>query len=164
MRCTIASILAFSFLFIMTTQPTQAATVGAQAPALTVTTDTGTTMSLGDLYKKGPVLVYFYPKADTPGCTTQACNIRDNAQELNKAGIQVIGVSADTVEAQAAFKKKYNLNFPLIADTKREVIGAFGVQGRQSFIVKNGKIAWMQAKATPATQAQDAMEALKGLK
>lgn len=145
----------------MSTTQAQPLDVGAAAPAMTVTTDAGTTLNLADVYKKGTTLVYFYPKADTPGCTTQACNLRDNMNDLNKAGVQVIGVSADTVEAQAAFKQKYNLNFPLVADVNRQVINAFGVQGRQSFIVKDGKIAWRQLKATPATQAQDAIAAVK---
>jgi peroxiredoxin Q/BCP len=148
----------------MTTAQAEPLNLGAAAPALTVTTDEGKTLNLAYVYKKGATLVYFYPKADTPGCTTQACNIRDNAQELNKAGVQVIGVSADSVDAQAKFKAKYKLNFPLIADQKREVIGAFGVQGRQSFLVKDGKIAWRQLKATPATQAQDAIKAASELK
>lgn len=147
----------------MSTTQAQPLDVGAAAPAMTVTTDAGTALNLADVYKKGTTLVYFYPKADTPGCTTQACNLRDNMNDLNKAGVQVIGVSADTVEAQAAFKKKYNLNFPLVADQNRALINAFGVQGRQSFIVKDGKIAWRQLKATPATQAQDAMAAVKGM-
>jgi len=143
----------------MSTTHAEPLQVGAAAPAINVTTDAGTQMNLADVYKKGTTLVYFYPKADTPGCTTQACNLRDNLDQLNNAGVQVVGVSADSVEAQAAFKQKYNLNFPLVADQKRELINGFGVQGRQSFLVKDGKIAWRDLKATPATQAQDAMKA-----
>jgi peroxiredoxin Q/BCP len=137
--------------------------VGADAPTLTVTTDEGKLLDLTDLYAEGIVLIYFYPKADTPGCTAQACNLRDNIVELTGAGVIVLGVSADTIDAQEAFKEKYHLNFMLVADEKREMIKAFGVQGRQTFIVKGGKIAWRQLKANPATQAQDALAAIKAI-
>ena len=136
---------------------------GAKAPALTATTDEGKAINLAEVYKKGLVLVYFYPKADTPGCTKQACNLRDNISALNNAGVTVIGVSADTVEAQAKFKAKYALNFTLLADKERQVIGAFGVTARQSFIVKNGGVVWRQLKASPATQAEDALKAIGSL-
>ena len=147
----------------MTTTQAQPLSLGAAAPALKVTTDTASSLSLADVYKKGLTLVYFYPRADTPGCTAQACNLRDNAAELNSAGIQVIGVSADSVAAQAKFKAKYNLNFTLVADETRELIKAFGVAGRSSFLIKDGKIAWVQPRATSGSQAQDAMAAAKGL-
>ena len=153
--------LAMLGVIFMTNVNAEMINVGAVAPSLKVTTDAGTPLDLAEVYKKGTTLVYFYPKADTPGCTVQACDLRDNTAELNNAGVQVIGVSADTVEAQAAFKKKYNLNFTLVADTQRETIKAFGVTGRSSFLVKNGKVAWVQQRATPATQAQDAIAAAK---
>jgi peroxiredoxin Q/BCP len=137
--------------------------IGENAPSMSVVTDDGSLLDLSTLYAKGLVLVYFYPKADTPGCTVQACNLRDNITGLNKAGVTVIGVSADSVDAQAKFKKKYNLNFVLVADSERALIKAFGVDARQTFIVKDGKVAWRQLKATPKTQAADALAALKGL-
>lgn len=144
---------------------------GAEAPALSVTTHQGTELNLGDLYAKGPVLVYFYPKADTPGCTRQACNIRDNFDELTAAGIQVIGVSNDSVEDQSAFQEKYDLPFLLVADEKKELGKAFGVGSyigiaykRQSFLIVDGKIAWRDLKANPSTQSADILAALKETK
>lgn len=137
--------------------------VGDKAPAPVVTVDDGSKLKLTALYKEGPVLIYFYPKSDTPGCTRQACNIRDNISTLNKAGIAVLGVSKDKVEAQAKFKAKYDLNFPIVADPDKKLIEAFGVSKRQSFIVVGGKIAWRALAAKPDTQAQDALKALDKL-
>lgn len=142
--------------------------VGAAAPELTVVTSEGESLNLNDLYEKGPVLVYFYPKADTPGCTAQACNLRDFYQDLEDAGVQVVGVSTDSVESQAAFKEKYGLPFLLVADSDATLVDAFGVPkkmdmfaARQSFLVVGGKVVWRDLKATPKTQAEDALAALK---
>jgi peroxiredoxin Q/BCP len=141
--------------------------VGAIAPTLTVVTDTGDLLNLEDVYAKGPTLIYFYPKSDTPGCTKQACNIRDNFESLGEAGINVIGVSIDSVKSQAAFKEKYNLPFTIIADEKNKLGKAFGVGSylgvaykRQSFLIKEGKVIWRDLSATPASQASDALAAL----
>ena len=141
--------------------------VGAVAPALSATNDEGKITSLAELVKKGPVLVYFYPKADTPGCTAQACNLRDHFEELTKAGITVVGVSTDNPAKQAAFKAKYKLPFTLLADEKEEIAKAFGVPvrlgftSRQSFLLKDGKVIWHDSSATPKTQSEDALKALK---
>ncbi len=140
--------------------------VGQKAPRVKGVNEEGKTVKFGDYYKKGAVLVYFYPKADTPGCTTQACNLRDAYTELGEAGITVLGVSMDTPEAQSAFKEKYHLPFTLIADPEGKVVQAFGVPyvdtyaRRQAFLIKDGKIVWRDLKATPASQAQDALAAL----
>lgn len=138
--------------------------VGAKAPAPIVTVDDGSKIKLSELYKTGPVLVYFYPRANTPGCTRQGCNLRDHMSKLNQAGIQVVGVSKDSVEAQAKFKAQYKFQFPLVADTDKKLIAAFGVSKRQSFLVVNGKVAWRQLAAKPDTQAQAALKAIEGLK
>lgn len=144
--------------------------VGQPAPALTVTTHTGESLDLGALYEKGPVLVYFYPKADTPGCTKQACNIRDNFSDLQEAGVEVIGVSSDSVDSQQAFQKKYKLPFTLVADKDKALGEAFGTGTflgigfkRQSFLVVDGKIAWRDLKASPSSQTADALAALKAV-
>ncbi|RFC46496.1 MAG: peroxiredoxin Q/BCP [Verrucomicrobia bacterium] len=141
---------------------------GADAPALKVLDQTGKEIDLGAEFKTGVTLVYFYPKADTPGCTKQACNIRDQKALLQDAGIKVFGVSADTVQDQRAFSDKFTLPFPLLADKEGKVIAAFGVPTnergfaqRQSFLIKNGKVIWHQPKANPVTQAEDAIAALK---
>jgi peroxiredoxin Q/BCP len=145
--------------------------VGQPAPALTVTTHNGEKLDLGALYAKGPVLVYFYPKADTPGCTKQACNIRDNFSDLQEAGVEVVGVSADTVADQKAFQEKYELPFILVADADKALGDAFGMGSflgigfkRQSFLVVDGKIAWRDLKASPSTQTADALAALKSVR
>lgn len=142
--------------------------VGSPAPALTAKTQNGQDLNLGEIFQKGATLVYFYPKADTPGCTKQACNLRDFREDLAKAGIRVIGVSLDEVAAQKAFEQKYELNFDLIADADGKVTQAFGVPvklgkfaSRQSFLIRDGKVIWHQPAATPASQAQDAIAALQ---
>lgn len=145
--------------------------VGAAAPALVAKTQNGQDLDLGEIFKKGATLVYFYPKADTPGCTKQACNLRDFRDDLAKAGIRAMGVSADQVPAQKAFEEKYKLNFDLIADADHKVIDAFGVPlrmgnfaSRQSFLIQDGKVIWHQPNANPTTQAQDAIAALAAAK
>ncbi len=161
--CILAIIMIPAFLF----GRSNALDVGAEAPRLTVTIETGETVELADAYAKGPVLVYFYPRADTPGCTKQACNLRDHFAELEDKGVKVFGVSTDSVERQAAFKEKHNLPFSLVADTDRKLGKAFGVGSampgffsRQTFLVVDGKIAWRDLSASPASQAQDALAAL----
>jgi peroxiredoxin Q/BCP len=144
--------------------------VGQPAPALSVTTHTGETLDMGALYEKGPVLVYFYPKADTPGCTKQACNLRDNFSALQEAGVEVVGVSSDNVDDQRAFQEKYELPFTLVADNEKKLGKAFGTGTfmgigfrRQSFLIVDGKIAWRDLKASPSTQTADALAALKAV-
>lgn len=143
--------------------------VGVEAPRANVVVETGETVSLADAYAKGPVLIYFFPRADTPGCTKQACNLRDHFAGLEEKGVKVFGVSTDSVERQAAFKERHNLPFSLVADTDRELGKAFGVGrvmpgmfSRQTFLVVDGKIAWRDLSASPASQAQDALAALQG--
>jgi peroxiredoxin Q/BCP len=142
--------------------------VGAEAPRVDVKIESGETLSLAGEYEKGPVLVYFYPKSDTPGCTAQACNIRDHFVELNDKGVRVLGVSRDDQAAQMKFKQKYSLPFHLVADPEGEVGKAFGVDAkgsgayaRQSFLIINGQIVWRDLKAAPDTQAADALKALE---
>ncbi len=144
--------------------------IGAPAPDLAVTIENGEILNLADLYARGPLLIYFYPKADTPGCTRQACNLRDAFTGLEAAGLAVLGVSADNPEAQKRFREKYELPFHLATDQDKTLIGAFGVTSlgklaaRQSFLVVDGKIAWRDLKAAPARQAEDALAALAALR
>jgi len=102
--------------------------IGTQATDFETQTDSGETVKLSDFRGK-QVILYFYPKADTPGCTTQACNFRDNYSAFAERGVVVLGASPDTVEAQAAFKKKYNLPFTLLADPDHVLAEAYGVWG-----------------------------------
>ncbi|MFW5972373.1 MAG: thioredoxin-dependent thiol peroxidase [Bacteroidota bacterium] len=104
---------------------------GAKAPEFEGQTQTGDTVRLSDLRGK-KVALYFYPKDDTPGCTKQACNLRDDYQQLQEAGIAVVGVSADDVESHRKFADKYSLPFPLIADPEHQILEAYGVWGERS--------------------------------
>ncbi|MFN5910352.1 MAG: thioredoxin-dependent thiol peroxidase [Bacteroidota bacterium] len=109
--------------------------IGDQAPAFSGTDQHGNAITLND-FKGKKVVLYFYPKDDTPGCTAQACNLRDNQHELTSKGIQVIGVSADSVKSHTKFTEKYSLPFPLVADEDRKVIEAYGVWGTKKFMGK----------------------------
>lgn len=102
---------------------------GETAPDFEGETQTGETIRLSD-FSGQPVALYFYPKDDTPGCTKEACNLRDRYETLQDAGIQVIGVSADDVESHKAFADKYDLPFPLVADPDKEIIDQYDVDGR----------------------------------
>ncbi len=98
---------------------------GKKAPAFTLSTDEGKKIKLSD-YLGSPVVLYFYPKDDTPGCTKEACAFRDRKAELAALGAVVFGVSADTVESHAKFRDKYELNFPLLADVDHKVAEKYG--------------------------------------
>lgn len=98
---------------------------GSKAPAFTLTADDGTKVRLSD-QKGSPVVLYFYPKDDTPGCTKQACAFRDQSAELKKLGAKVYGVSPDTVESHVKFRDKYELNFPLLADPDHKIAEKYG--------------------------------------
>jgi peroxiredoxin Q/BCP len=101
--------------------------LGDPAPGLKLTTDTGTSFDLQS--RKGQwTVLYFYPKAETPGCTKQACAFRDNIQEIRKLGAEIFGVSADDVDALQKFKKNHSLNFTLLADPQLEAIKAYGTK------------------------------------
>src|SRR3989442_558613 len=101
---------------------------GDKAPAVEGTDQDGKAWKLADALGKGPVLLYFYPKDDTPGCTKEACGLRDQMSDLQKEDVQVIGVSFDTGESHQKFISKYNLNFPLIADTDGKIAEMYGAR------------------------------------
>jgi peroxiredoxin Q/BCP len=107
--------------------------VGDKAPSINSLDQYGRPVSL-DEFKGSRVILYFYPKDDTPGCTAEACNLRDNYDELLKKGFKVIGVSADSEKSHKKFTDKYNLPFPLIPDTERKVIESYGVWGEKKFM------------------------------
>ena len=106
---------------------------GDQAPNFEAKDNQGTTRQLSD-YKGKKLVVFFYPKADTPGCTAEACNLRDNYQTFQAQGYEILGVSADTEKKQQKFVDKYDLPFPLLADEDHTVINAFGVWGPKKFM------------------------------
>lgn len=109
--------------------------VGQEAPSFTGKDQNGDNISLSDFSGK-PVVIYFYPKDNTPGCTNQACNLRDNYSELLSKGIKVIGVSGDNEASHQKFINKFDLPFPLVADVDKELINLYGVWGEKKFMGK----------------------------
>lgn len=109
--------------------------VGDTVPVFTVNNQDGNPVSLKD-FKGKKLIVFFYPKANTPGCTAEACNLSDNYKELQKHGFELLGVSADSEKLQAKFKSKYNFPFQLLADVDKEIINNFGVWGEKKFMGK----------------------------
>jgi peroxiredoxin Q/BCP len=128
-------------------------------------------------YRGSWVLLYFYPKDDTPGCTKEACGFRDHLNDLKKHDIVVLGVSADSVASHQKFAQKYNLNFPLLADEKKEVIKAYGTWGKKKFMGKEfegilrvsflinpeGDIVKKYDKVKPEIHAGEVLEDIKKL-
>jgi len=175
MRTFLGLLTTMGFLTMFTTSRAEPLAVGAPAPVLTAVTEAGDQLDLGAVYQKGYTLVYFFPRADTPGCTAEGCSLRDAYQDLTDKGVTVLGVSTDDVAAQKAFKEKYHFPFTLLADKDQTVIKAFGVPvrdvpamgafaSRQSFLInKEGKIVWRDLKASTKQQAADVLKALKEL-
>ena len=135
---------------------------GDKAPAFTLKDQDGKTVKLSD-FKGSKVVVYFYPKDDTPGCTKEACQFSENLTAFRKAGVTVLGISADSLEKHQAFREKYGLTLPLLSDPERKVMEAYGAYGekmmygkkvvgviRSTFIIDGkGKIerTWYSVKA-----------------
>ncbi len=107
--------------------------VGDSVPEFQVLDDQGNEVSLSD-FKGKKTVVFFYPRANTPGCTEEGCNLRDHYKELQEAGYTLYGVSADTQRKQSNFRKKFSFPFPLLADVDRSIIDAFGVWGPKKFM------------------------------
>lgn len=107
--------------------------IGDKAPDFSAKDQDGKTRSLSD-YKGKKLVVFFYPKANTPGCTAEACNLNDNYDRFKSKGYEILGVSADSEKKQSNFKNKYGFNYPLLADEDKKVIEAFGVWGAKKFM------------------------------
>ncbi|WP_026732969.1 peroxiredoxin [Fischerella sp. PCC 9605] len=139
--------------------------VGTDAPTFTAKDTNGNTVSLSD-FKGKTVVLYFYPKDDTPGCTKQACSFRDARNEYQSKDVVVLGVSADDEASHQAFTQKYNLNFPLLADTDQTLIKAYDVDGggyakRVTYVIDgNGKIIHVDSSVNTSTHASDVLAAL----
>jgi thioredoxin-dependent peroxiredoxin len=114
--------------------------VGETAPDFATLTDAGEPVTLAD-YRGKTVVLYFYPKADTPGCTKQACAIRDNYGEYQKRDVVVLGASIDTPTEQAAFKQKFDLPFTLLADADHQIAEMYGVWGEHTVTRPSGEVA-----------------------
>jgi peroxiredoxin Q/BCP len=147
---------------------------GKPAPDFELKTDTGESVKLSDFRGK-QVVLYFYPKDDTPGCTTQACGIRDVYSEFQKAGAVVLGVSPDDEKSHVKFKEKYELPFTLLADTDHAVSEEYGVWGekkymgrtymgvdRSTFVIdEDGNVKRVMHKVKPDSHADDVLETLR---
>lgn len=164
------TLLPFSaFLLMFSFSRAEPLKVGDPAPVISAVTDTGATLDLGEVYKKNPyTLVWFYPKALTGGCTKQGCSLRDASAELAKHGVAVVGVSTDTVEKQKEFKEVNHFPFPLLADTDKKVVKAFGQSGlmtasREAYLIKDGKIVYKDEKQTEK-QAENVLAYLNSVK
>ncbi len=140
---------------------------GRPAPDFELESDAGETVKLSDLRGK-PVVLYFYPKDDTPGCTRQACGIRDAWGEFQKAGAEVFGISADTSASHEKFKSKYALPFTLLADPEHKLGEPYGVghEGKRSYerstfvIDADGNVAKIMRRVNPDRHADEVLEAL----
>ncbi|MCF8304834.1 MAG: peroxiredoxin [Ignavibacteriales bacterium] len=144
---------------------------GDLAPGFSLKDDKGITYNLSDYTGKSPVVLYFYPKAGTPGCTKQACGIRDIYQEFNENNISVFGISVDSENSLKEFRKEENLNFPLLSDNDKKVSESYGVlnnlgfSSRITFIIdKSGRIANIIRDVDVSTHAADVLELAKKLK
>jgi peroxiredoxin Q/BCP len=140
-----------------------------EAPQVEAKDQNGNTVKLEEAYAKGLTLVYFYPKSGTPGCTAQACSLRDAYEDLTKEGIKVFGVSTDDVAAQKKFVENKKLPFTILADPDGKVLEAFkvkkipliGLASRQAFLIKDGKVIWHDAKASTAEQAAEVLKVVR---
>jgi peroxiredoxin Q/BCP len=146
---------------------------GTMAPDFTLAADGGGEVTLSD-YRGKQVVLYFYPKDDTPGCTTEACNFRDDYTEILAAGAVVLGVSPDSVKSHDKFKGKYDLPFPLLSDPEHEIAERYGAWGekkmygrtymgiiRSTFVIdRDGKIAKVFPKVRPKNHSQEVLAVL----
>ena len=141
--------------------------LGDPLPAVTAPDQDGKPVNLAEEGRTGYTLVYFYPKAMTPGCTAQACSLRDSYTELQQKGVKIFGVSLDSVETQKKFQVEDHLPFELLSDQDKRVTSAFGVPliknslaTRQAYLFKDGKLLWLDTKASTDKQAQDLLAVL----
>ena len=147
---------------------------GLQAPDFSLPDETGTVRKLSE-YRGRPVILYFYPKDDTPGCTTEACNFRDDYSHYTKAGVTILGVSPDTPKSHAKFKAKYGLPFTLLADAEHKICELYQVWGlkkalgreyygvfRTTYLIdETGKIMHVYKNVKPAEHSKEILAELK---
>jgi peroxiredoxin Q/BCP len=147
---------------------------GIPAPEFQLPDDTGTVRRLSD-YRGKPVILYFYPEDDTPGCTKEACNFRDDYSAYQKAGVTILGMSPDSVASHIKFKQKFQLPFPLLSDEGHKVCEAYGVWGPKNFMGKSyegvlrttflidaqGRITRVFENVRPAEHSADLLETLR---
>jgi len=145
--------------------------IGDKIPNFTAKDTNGNLFDSQDYIGKQPLVIYFYPKDDTPGCTAQACSFRDNYQEFKDLGAEVVGISSDTVTSHLKFKSKFNLPFILLSDNDKKLRKLFGVQnnlfiipGRETFVMdKNGIIIMIFNSMSAEIHIEKALKTLKEL-
>lgn len=144
---------------------------GNSAPDFQTKDEAGNTVKLSDFKGKKNVILYFYPKDDTPGCTIEACNFRDNLNQFQTADTQILGVSYDDAASHQAFKEKFHLNFPLLVDSDRKIAQAYEVKSmefkgqeyaeRDTIVVdKDGKIKKILRKVDPKSHSAELLQIL----
>src|SRR5437764_1653138 len=139
----------------------EALKVGAPAPNFTAAASDGSPVEFKSVIGKAPIVLYFYPKDDTPGCTKEACSFRDNFAAFRKLDATIYGISYDSVESHKEFITKYKLPFVLISDKDHAIAKRYGADGllfakRMTFVVdKSGKIAWINPKVDPSKNSQE---------
>ncbi|MGA9419248.1 MAG: peroxiredoxin [Candidatus Cybelea sp.] len=133
---------------------------GDRLPEVTVLDDQGTEVTTTDLLG-GPLVLYFYPKDDTPGCTSEASQFRDIYDQFEEKNARIVGVSRDSVESHQRFNNKFAIPFPLLADTESKLYKAFGVNGRSTFLIDaTGTIARVWPKVDVSEHAEEVLESL----
>lgn len=142
---------------------------GEMFPAFSLSDDAGNTVTLDSLKGK-TTIVYFYPKDDTPGCTTEACNFRDDIEAFRGKGIPVYGISVDSIDSHKKFKEKYHLNFPLLSDETKTLVEKLGIKSlignaqRTTFVLdKNGNIIKIYQNVSPNKHSKELMDFIDGL-
>ena len=168
----IQNLLIAAFLGLSFTQAQAENTmkIGSSLPHLSAKDQDGQNLDLSNFGKEGYLLIFFYPKANTPGCTAQACSLRDGSAELSQRGVKILGVSADQVSAQKTFVNDQKLPYPLLADSDNKIIQAFGVGGlfgfakRSAFLFRDGKLIWQDPKGSTQDQAKVVLEYLDSIK
>ena len=160
-------LLAWTPLIVMSASP--GLKLGDRIPNLTLPDQDDQPLDLAAYGSEGYLVVFFYPKANTPGCTAQACSLRDAEAQLRERGVKILGISADKPDSQKKFVTEQRLPYPLIADSEGKAIHAFGVEGmlgfarRSAFLFHNGKLVWRDAKSSTKDQAEVVLKALDTL-
>ena len=146
--------------------------IGSLAPDFETETYGAEKVRLSDFYSKGAVVLYFYPMNNTPGCTKEACSLRDTEDELASLGVQILGVSTDGIRSHEKFRDKFSLNFPLLSDKSREIVDLYGVRRkffplvarRTTFLIeKGGRIAYIWYKVDSSSHAEEILDKVKEL-
>jgi peroxiredoxin Q/BCP len=162
----VALLVVGGFLFLAVRAGAAALKVGDTAPDISAPLRDGTTFRLQEWLVRAPIVLYFYPKDNTPGCTKEACSLRDDFAAFRDLKASVVGVSYDSIESHLKFIQEHNLPFPLISDQNRTIAKAFGVAGvffasRATFIIgRDGKILYANPSVNPSTHSQEVREAL----